>query len=113
MDFDKAVKKMANLSEISFVEAQVPGAVQFIIKHDEFFIPTEGGIDQIQQMVDLEKELEYARGFLLSVMKKLNNKNFVDNAPEKVVEIERKKKEDAEAKILKLEEVLKNLKNSR
>ena len=112
LDFDHTLKKMANLSEISFVEDQVPGAIQFMIKHDEFFIPTEGGIDQIQQMLDLEKELEYTRGFLLSVMKKLNNRNFVDHAPEKVVEMEQKKKKDAEEKILKLEESLKNLKNS-
>jgi valyl-tRNA synthetase len=113
IDFGHALKKMANLSGMSFVEKQVPGAVQFMIKHDEFFIPTEGEMDQGQQIVDLEKELEYTRGFLLSVMNKLNNKNFVGNAPEKVVEIERKKKEDAEAKILKLEESLINLKNSK
>jgi len=112
VDFGGPLKKMANLSEISFVEEPVPGAVQFIIKHDTFFIPTEGEVDTSQQMVDLEKELEYTRGFLMSVLKKLNNPGFVENAPEKVVEMERKKQADAEAKILELEESLKNLKNS-
>jgi len=112
INFTHSLKKMANLSGISFVDHQVPGALHFIIKNDEFFIPTDGEIDQTRQIIELEKELEYTKGFLLTVMKKLNNKNFVDNAPENVVSIERKKKVDAEAKILKLEESLKNLKNS-
>jgi len=51
----------------------------------------------------LEKELEYTRGFLASVEKKLKNKKFVDNAPEQVVTNEHRKKEDAAAKIKTLE----------
>jgi valyl-tRNA synthetase len=112
IDFNHSLKKMANLSEVSFIENKITNALHFIIKNDEFFIPTDGEIDQTQQIVELEKELEYTKGFLLSVMKKLNNKNFVDNAPEKVVAMERKKKSDAEARILKLEESLINLKNN-
>jgi len=111
-DFDQPLRKMANLNEISFVQDKIKGAIHFIIKSDEFFIPTDGDIDQTQQVVELEKELEYTKGFLSTVMKKLNNKKFVVNAPEKVVEMERKKKSDAEAKILKLKESLENLKNS-
>jgi valyl-tRNA synthetase len=109
MDFGHSLKKMANLSEFTFVEDQVPGALHFIIKNDEFFIPPEGEIDQDQQVLELEKELEYTKGFLLTVMKKLNNTHFVDNAPEKVVDMERKKKTDAEARILRLEQSLRNL----
>ena len=72
----------------------------------------EGDIDQEKQIDEMEKELEYAKGFLASIMKKLNNENFVKNAPEKVVKNEEKKKSDAEGKIQKLEESLKNLKSS-
>jgi valyl-tRNA synthetase len=110
-DFKHSLKKMANLNEISFIENQLPGTLHFIVKNDEFFIPTDGEIDHTQQIIELERELEYTKGFLLSVMKKLNNKNFVNNAPEKVVAIEQKKKADAEEKILKLEESLTNIKN--
>jgi len=111
-EFDHSLKKLANLEEIIFVEEKVEGAIHFIIKTDEFYIPVDGEIDQDKQIRELEKELEYAKGFLASTMKKLNNKNFVNNAPEKVVENERKKKSDAEGKIKKLEESLKNLKSS-
>ena len=46
-------------------------------------------------------------------MKKLSNDNFVKNAPEKVVEIEKKKKADAEEKIGVFEKKLKNLQGSK
>jgi valyl-tRNA synthetase len=56
------------------------------------------------------KELEYNKGFLVSVMKKLGNERFVKNAPEKVIAIETQKKEDAESKIKILEERIAHLK---
>jgi len=110
--FIHSLKKLANLTEIQFVEESIPDSIHFIIKTDEFYIPIEGEIDQGQQVDELKKELEYQKGFLTTIMKKLGNDRFVNNAPEKVVEIEKKKKSDAEAKINKLEESLKNLKSS-
>ena len=61
----------------------------------------------------LEKELAYTKGFLDSVMKKLSNEKFVNNAPAKVLEMEQKKKTDAEIKIKSLEEHIANLKAHR
>ena len=58
---------------------------------------------------DLEKELKYYEGFLISVEKKLNNKRFVDNAPEQVVNKEKQKQADALAKLETLRESLKKL----
>ena len=110
--FDHSLKKLANLEQILFVEEKVPGAIHFIIKTDEFYIPFKGDIDHEKQIEEMEKELEYTKGFLASIMKKLNNDNFVKNAPEKVVKNEEQKKFDAEGKIQKLEESLKNLKSS-
>ena len=52
------------------------------------------------------KDLEYLKGFLLSVEKKLGNERFVQNAKSEVVDVERKKKADAEAKIKAIEESL-------
>jgi len=110
--FVHSLKKLANLKDIKFVDEKVKDAIHFIIKTDEFYIPVDGEIDLDKQVKELEKELEYTKGFLASILKKLNNKNFVNNAPEKVVENERKKKSDAEGKISKLEESIKNLKSS-
>ena len=60
----------------------------------------------------LNKELTEKKGFLNIVMKKLNNEKFVNNAPEKVVQLEKKKKEDAELQIKLLEEKLGTLEQS-
>ena len=54
----------------------------------------------------IEDEIEYLQGFLNSVMKKLDNEKFVQNAPEKVVEMEKKKLADAEARIVAIEKAL-------
>jgi len=66
-------------------------------------------IDVESHRKEMEKELAYNRGFLASVSKKLNNERFVNNAPPQVVEIEKKKQADAEAKIKALEEGLSKL----
>jgi valyl-tRNA synthetase len=57
------------------------------------------------------EELEYTKGFLISVLKKLDNERFVQNAPEAVIEAERKKKSDAEAKIKALGKRIDELEN--
>ncbi len=51
-------------------------------------------------MEKLKEELSYAEGFLKSVRGKLSNERFVNNAPEKVVAIEKQKEADTLAKIL-------------
>ncbi|MCE2957043.1 MAG: hypothetical protein LW841_07800, partial [Flammeovirgaceae bacterium] len=81
----------------------------FMIKSSEPFVPMEGKLDVAKERELMIKELEYQKGFLASVEKKLSNEKFVANAKPEVIEIERKKKADAEAKIKALEETLKNL----
>ncbi len=62
-----------------------------------------------EEKKNLEKELEYSKGFAVSVEKKLSNERFVNNAPEQVVAAERKKLADAQAKIEQIEQKLKTL----
>jgi valyl-tRNA synthetase len=109
-DFDAAIVKLANLSEIRFVEEKVEGAASLINRYGEFYIPLGDLHDHEEELRKLEKELEYTRGFLESVMKKLSNENFVNNAPAKVLEMEQKKKDDAETKIRSVEEHIAHLK---
>ena len=56
-----------------------------------------------EEILNINRELEYLRGFELSVKKKLQNSRFVDNAPKKVVDMERKKLSDTQSKIAALE----------
>ncbi len=106
--FEVIMKKLGNLENINFGE-KVDNALSFVVKSDEFFIPVEDQLDIEKERENLIKELEYTKGFLNSVMKKLGNERFVNKAPSKVIENEKKKQEDAEAKIKALEESLAKL----
>ncbi len=110
--FDPVVVKLCNLSELSYTDTKEEGAVSFIIRSTEFYIPLGGKVDVAAEIEKLEAELEYTRGFLATVEKKLGNRNFVDNAPEQVVAKEVQKKADAEARIGVIEEQLKTLRSS-
>jgi valyl-tRNA synthetase len=72
----------------------------------EFFIPTKVTEDPEAEKEKLITELNYTKGFLASVEKKLSNKRFVENAPEQVISLERKKAADAIDKINMLEKSL-------
>jgi len=83
----------------------------FYNKTNTYFIPTSTNFNAQEEIKKLKNELDYNVGFLNSVEKKLSNKRFVDNAPKDVIEIEKKKKSDATAKIQLLRESLDKLKN--
>ena len=104
------INKLCNLSELSFVSEKQEGAASFMIGTTEYFIPLTGKIDIESEQLKINEELDYNRGFLVNVMKKLENERFVKNAPVNVLELERKKKSDVESKIKSLEEALKSLK---
>ncbi len=107
--FDSVVKKLANLSDIVSVEQKPYDAVSFIVKNTEYYIPIEGRLNIAEELDKLNKELEYTRGFLNAVMKKLSNERFVSSAPAEVVERENIKKTDAENKIASLEKQIAGL----
>ncbi|MDF2188782.1 valine--tRNA ligase [Paraflavitalea sp. CAU 1676] len=101
--------KQVNADAITYVQEPVPNSIASVIGKDKFYITTEQEIDTTHQKATLEKELEYLKGFLVSVEKKLGNERFVQNAKPEVVEVERKKKSDAEEKIKIIEESLSHL----
>ncbi|WP_207421028.1 valine--tRNA ligase [Desertivirga brevis] len=105
-DYLPVISKLANLSEVSFVEDKISGAAGFMAGRDEFFVVLAGNVDAEAERERITKELDYLRGFLKSVDAKLSNERFVQNAKPEIVDNERKKKADAEAKITILEEGL-------
>ena len=108
-EYDPVLIKMANLSGIESVAEKDPGALSFIVKTTQYFVPMDGMLDVEEELKKLKDELAYQQGFLASVMKKLGNERFVQSAPAKVVETEQAKKSDAEAKISAIEERIKAL----
>ncbi|MES2389528.1 MAG: valine--tRNA ligase [Bacteroidota bacterium] len=111
-DWTETMSKLANLESISFAELPGANTRSFALKADTFFIPVAApaGADAEKELAEIEKELEYTRGFLDSVNKKLANEKFTANAKPEVLERERAKLADAESKIKTLESALANLK---
>jgi valyl-tRNA synthetase len=108
--WDVVIAKLTNVSQISYVDAPLDGALAFRVKSNEYFVPISGAIDIEDEIQKITEELGYTKGFLESVQKKLSNERFVHNAPEQVVAIEKKKAADAQAKIETLEKSLASLK---
>ena len=108
-EMDAIITKLCNLSSIQYVTEKVSGACSFIENNTEYLIPMAQNINTEEELKKLQADLDYAEKFLKSVMGKLSNERFVNNAPEAVVAVERKKKADAEEKIRILKEQIAGL----
>lgn len=104
--FNPVIEKMCNLSSIANVTEKTAGAASFLVRTTEYAVPLGSLINVEEERAKLEEELRYQKGFLASVLKKLGNESFVNKAPAKVIEMERKKQADAESKIKSIEESL-------
>lgn len=106
--FDAIISKLTNLSALKYTHDKIDGAFSFVVKSNEYFIPISENVDAEAEKEKIKKELNYTLGFLNSINQKLSNEKFVNNAPEQVLAIERKKKAETESKIKVLEEQLIN-----
>ncbi len=107
-DLSASISKLCNLTDFGYVQNKPEDTSGFVVGSREFFIPHDVE-DADAEKENLQKELDYTLGFLSSVDKKLSNERFVNNAPPQVVETEKRKKQDAEAKIKTLRESLARL----
>jgi valyl-tRNA synthetase len=106
IDYDKyqpIIKQLGNITELTLVAEAVSGANSFIAGTDEFYVTLNIAVDAVAEGARLEKEREYLLGFLKSVNAKLGNERFMANAKPEIIEIETRKKADAEAKLKILE----------
>ena len=109
-ELDDVIKKLTNTGTITYVSEKVEGA-SFRVKSNEYFVPVSvEDIDVEAETEKLNAELKRAEGFLFGIQKKLSNERFVNNAPEKVLELERKKEADTLAKIETIKNSLTSLK---
>jgi valyl-tRNA synthetase len=106
--FSEVIMKMANLSSFDITEQEEEGK-SFICGADKLILEFESTIDVEEEKNNLVKELEYQEGFVASVSKKLSNERFVNNAPEAVVNNERKKLDDGQKRIKILKAALAKL----
>ncbi|MGI6320234.1 MAG: valine--tRNA ligase [Bacteroidales bacterium] len=113
-EFDESLNdliiKLANAENLEFTDSNVENSASFRVGTMECFVPFSQSVNVEEEIAKIDDEIKYLEGFLKSVMGKLSNEKFVNNAPPKVVEIEMKKKADAEEKIRILTEQKNNLK---
>ncbi|MFO8087898.1 MAG: valine--tRNA ligase [Bacteroidales bacterium] len=107
--FIAVVSKLANLEKLEFINKPEENALQLLVRSTEMFVPFEGNVNKEEELMQLQKDMEYQQGFLKGVMKKLDNDRFVNNAPAAVVDKEKQKMADAEEKIRLIQEQMKKL----
>ena len=104
------IKKIASINRLEESTKNDFAMVNsFLIKNFEFFIPLKEGFDKDAEIKKLKKELDYNESFLKSVQNKMKNKNFVNNAPDSIVNKEKQKIIDAEQKIKSLKKSISDL----
>ena len=103
-DFDAVISKLCNLESLGKVAEKSPNAVSFLSGTTEYAVPMGSLINAEDEIRKMEDEISYLEGFIQSVMKKLSNERFVQNAKPEIVDNERKKLSDAESKIASLKE---------
>jgi len=104
--YEAIITRLGNIDRLNTVDVKVVGAVSFMVSTDEFYVPLQESLDPAAECLRLQKEKEYLTGFLRSVNSKLENERFMANAKPVIIEVELKKKADAEAKLRILEENL-------
>jgi valyl-tRNA synthetase len=98
--------RQINADEIAFTKDAIQGSISLVAGIDKIYISSNVAIDTTAQKEQLQKDLDYQKGFLMSVEKKLSNEKFVANAKPEILASERKKQSDALAKIKTIEESL-------
>jgi valyl-tRNA synthetase len=109
VSIENILLKQVNAESIAYTTATIANTIVVAVEKDKFYIETGKQIDTAGLKNELLKDLEHQQKFLESVTKKLSNERFVQNAKPEVIELERKKQADSEARIKTILESLENL----
>ena len=110
VELNPLVDKLANIENSHDLSAVSSNCAKFIVGTTEYAIPMDAFINVDEEFAKLEADLQHQEGFLRGVMAKLSNERFVQNAKPEIVELERKKKADAEQRIAALKANIAELK---
>lgn len=105
----KILSKQINAASISFSAKPQGNVITTVVGSEKIYVEVDIEVNTVAQKEKLLKDLDYLKGFLNSIDKKLSNDRFVQNAKPEVIALERKKKSDAEARIHAIELTLASL----
>ena len=109
-NLDSLIIKLCNISKLVYTKIEVENSISFRVKSNNYYVPVDNNNVNIEEeIIKLKTELQYIEGFLNSVRKKLSNSRFVENAPDKVIQIEKDKEQDALSKIKAIKDSLSSL----
>jgi valyl-tRNA synthetase len=108
--WSEVIKRLARLSEITIATEMPQGAVQLLVRGEVAALPLKGVIDFDAERTRLQKEMSKAEADIKRVDAKLGNTDFMARAPEEIVEEQRERREEAEARRVKIVEALERLK---
>jgi valyl-tRNA synthetase len=103
------IMRLARVSEIFHLDAPSQGSVQLLVRGEVAALPLKGIIDVAAEQARLAKEMAKADADIKRVDAKLNNADFVKRAPEEIIEGEKEKREEAEARRGKIADALERL----
>ena len=106
------VKRLARLSDISYVDAAPKSSIQLLIRGEVAALPLEGVIDLAAERARLAKEIQKLEAEVGKIDAKLGNADFLKRAPEEVVEEQRERRDEALARKAKMEEALGRLRDA-
>ncbi len=97
--FDEIIKILGRIEAITMGQnlEKPEQSATAVVQKMELFVPLKGLIDLDKENARLSKRLNELEGHLQGIEKKLSNDNFVNRAPENVVEHEKKKMQDMTA----------------
>ena len=106
---DAVLKRLARLADISEADAVPEGAVQAVLGEATLVLPLADVIDVDAEKARLTKDIGKVEGEIKKISNKLGNKGFLDNAPEAVIEENKVRLAEEEARRDKLQSALARL----
>ncbi|MFL5021889.1 MAG: valine--tRNA ligase, partial [Microvirga sp.] len=106
------VRRLARISDISYADAAPKSSIQLLIRGEVAALPLEGVIDLDAERARLAKEIQKLDVDVGKIDAKLGNADFIKRAPEEVVEEQRERRDEAQARKAKMEEALGRLRDA-
>lgn len=107
--YSEIIKKLARVGLIEQVGSPPKGSVQSVLGEATLILPIADLIDLNKERTRLKKEVDKLKDEIKKIDQKLENKQFVSNAPEEIVEQERQRRVKAEMTMEKFSAALRQL----
>ncbi len=111
-DYKVFFEELAQASEVLVGPERPKNAPRMVLEWAEVFVPLEGLLDLKQEHKRLRQELKEARAGLEATLRKLDNPDFLERAPDEVIEKEKRKAQEFKEKVERLEQNLQLLQGS-